>query len=962
MGDYRDIIEAARQSGFTLDACGSSERYYTWGSFIDLCGMSVEEYMKAPAYSGGGGGQGDSSASTKTKNTITLSMQEGSDGTNHIKVSAEKVSDSDVIVSFNVEGVGTQVVTIPAGSKEVVTSISVPDGSKYAVITGAVATGEDERYKYSVKNTIQDGNFTLTVIKDGVKTVETVKYNTDVAIPVLDEKYGYNPVYTVQTSAGTQTIDSSETNVPMPESNTTIEAKYDPKDVEMSYSTTREVLDGDTPREVEVSGSTDTVKFDSHVSATVADVDPEPGYSVAYYYNGVEVPDGEIGDKLVDSEDPITVTVKYKLNKYSLKYSVNSVEVSDDELYFTQATTAPDEADVEANVPVGFSFEGWDVEVPATMPANDVTVNAVLSAIDYTLTYVLDVDKFAEPQTAATYTLHYGDAIPTIDTPQREGYTFQGWDNVPSEMPAEDVVIRGRLTINTYHFALYVDGEVYFEKDYEYGEAIDTSEIVEPSKEGYTFQGWDPEIPQTVPASDVEINAVFTINQYTIEYYVDDVLYTSQTLDYGAELVAIDEPEKEGYTFSGWSEIPATMPVGGVRVDGTFQINSYILSYYVDGELVESAETEYNAQITAKAEPTKVGYTFSGWSDIPETMPAHDVRIDGTFTVNRWAIRYFVDGEEYFVDEHDYGDDITIIAIPEPKVGYTFSGWTYDEIPATMPDHDIEVNGVFVINTHTFTFYLDGEVYSSITADYGTTGITIENPTAETGYHFDGWKNSEGDAVAVPDTMPDEDLSFYGTIEINIHIASYYVTDENGNRALNSQTEFEYGATITYPEVQVPDGYALKWTKEHSTMPDMDIDIEGRIEEVVESKTIYYGTVPVTGMSEFNDFQSLSTYEYENGVSRNVAFVIPSDPEWEEVQYYTNRKKNNWIAAHMYDFYFMAPENTSVEFANSLGPYDYYEVGTFDIDGNSYKAYHADGQSPVTTDETYEMIIKITKN
>ena len=145
MGDYRDIIEAARQSGFTLDACGSSERYYTWGSFIDLCGMSVEEYMKAPAYSGGGGGQGDSSASTKTKNTITLSMQEGSDGTNHIKVSAEKVSDSDVIVSFNVEGVGTQVVTIPAGSKEVVTSISLPAPSRQAKTRG---TNTPSRTRY----------------------------------------------------------------------------------------------------------------------------------------------------------------------------------------------------------------------------------------------------------------------------------------------------------------------------------------------------------------------------------------------------------------------------------------------------------------------------------------------------------------------------------------------------------------------------------------------------------------------------------------------------------------------------------------------------------------------------------------------------------------------------------------------------------------------------------------------
>ena len=962
MGDYRDIIEVARQSGFTLDSCGSSERYSTWGSFIDLCGMSVEEYMRTPSYSGGGdGGQGGSSASTKTKNTITLSMQEGSDGTNHIKVTAEKASESDVIVSFNVEGVGTQVVTIPAGSKEVVTSISVPDGSKYAVITGAVATGEDENFKYSVKNMIQDGNFTLTVIRNGVKTVETVKYDTEVEIPVLDDRYGYDSVYTVQTSAGTQTIDSSETNVPMPESNTTIEAKYEPKDVTVEYSTTKEVLNGDTPEEVEVSGSTGTVKFDGHVSATVSDVDAEPGYSVAYYYNGVEIPDSEIEDKLIDSEDAIALTVKYKLNKYSLKYSVNSTEISDDELYFTQETTEPDNATINSNVPVGFSFEGWDTEVPATMPANDVSVNAVLSAIDYTLTYVLDVEKFAEPQTAATYTLHYGDAIPTVNAPQMEGYTFQGWAGTPETMPAEDTVIRGSMTINTYHFALYVDGEVYFENDYEYGETIDASEIADPAKDGYTFQGWEPEIPQTVPANDIEISAVFTINQYTIEYYVDGVLYGSQTLDYGTELTAIAEPEREGYTFGGWSEIPATMPVGGVRVDGAFQINSYLLSYYVDNELVESAETEYSAQIVAKAEPSREGYTFGGWSEIPETMPAHDVRIEGAFTVNRWAIRYFVDGNEYLVDEYNYGDDITIIEIPEPRIGYTFSGWTYDEIPETMPDYDIEVSGTFVISTHTFTFYLNGEDYSSITADYGTTGISIENPTAETGYHFEGWKDFTGDTVNVPDTMPDEDLSFYGTIEINIHVASFYVTDESSSRTLNSQTEFEYGATITYPEVQIPEGYVLRWTKDYQTMPDMDIDVEGRIEEFVESDTIYYGFVNAN-LPKSLSTEGLLSYENVDGEQTETVFVLHADPRYSELE--TDEQFDQWDIDEMYDYNVLAPSRLSIQVLdaarNPVG--GLHVAATGDIDGTEYKLYSAPAAVAIDTDMQFTIYIKANEN
>ena len=899
MSDYRDILGTAFVSGFTPDVCGTSERYYTWGSFIDLCGMSVEDYMKEASRGDGGGGQ--QSGGTKTKNTITLSMQSGSDGTYHIKAAAEKVSEEDVIVSFNLEGVGQQVIVIPAGTKEVVSTVSSADGSKYAVISGAVATSEDERFKYSVKNTIETGYFELVIIKDGEKTVETVKYDTDVTVPVLDDKYGYDPVYTINTSAGTETIESIDSGVTMPESNTTIEAKYSPKDVEVSYSTTREVLNVDTPEEVVVSNVTETVKFDSKVSDAIGSVAPEEGYSIVYEYEGSEYTEAEIKNEIVKTIEPVSVSVKYRLNKYSLSYSVGETVVKDDELYFTQATTEPSDETVSSNVPTGQKFVKWSDTVPEQMPAKDLSITAVLEPIDYTITFIVNVDKFDTPETAATYTLHYGDAVQKPSDPEKEGYTFEGWqDSIPETMPAENIVITGRLSINTYHFALYVDGEIYFEKDYEYGETIDAAEIAEPSKEGYTFQGWEPEIPQTVPASDIAINAVFTVNQYTIEYYVDDVLYDSQTLDYGAELVAIAEPEKEGYT-------------------------------------------------------------FSGWSDIPETMPAHDVRIDGTFTVNRWAIRYFVDGEEYFVDEHNYGDDITIIDIPEPRVGYTFSGWTYDEIPATMPDHDIEINGAFIINTHTFTFYLDGEVYSSITADYGTTGITIENPTADTGYHFEGWKNSDGDAVTVPDTMPDEDLSFYGTIEINIHVASYYITDENGNRTLNSQTEFEYGATITYPEIQVPEGYALKWSKEYSTMPDMDIDIEGLVEEFVESNMIYYGFVNAN-LPKSLSTEGLSSYENVDGEQKETVFVLHGDPRYAELE--TDEQFDQWDIDEMYDYNVLAPSKLTVSIVdaakNPVG--GIHVAATGDIDGTEYNLYSAPAAVAIDTDMRFTIYIKANKN
>ena len=121
---------------------------------------------------------------------------------------------------------------------------------------------------------------------------------------------------------------------------------------------------------------------------------------------------------------------------------------------------------------------------------------------------------------------------------------------------------------------------------------------------------------------------------YTITYMVDDEEYKSLYLEVGTAITAEVEPSKEGYTFSGWSEIPETMPAHDVTVTGTFSVNKYKLIYMVDGEEYKTSEVEYGTTITAEEEPTKEGYTFSGWSEIPETMPAHDVTVTGTFEKN----------------------------------------------------------------------------------------------------------------------------------------------------------------------------------------------------------------------------------------------------------------------------------------------------------------------------------------
>ena len=125
-------------------------------------------------------------------------------------------------------------------------------------------------------------------------------------------------------------------------------------------------------------------------------------------------------------------------------------------------------------------------------------------------------------------------------------------------------------------------------------------------------------------------------------------------IEVGEETTLTATPVPE-YTFSGWSEVPATMPAEDVTVTGSFSVNKYTLTYTVDGEVYKTYEVEYGTGIEAEAEPEKEGYTFSGWSEVPATMPAHDVTVTGSYTL--------VDGIQDIMEDEQGAEIYTINGI-----------------------------------------------------------------------------------------------------------------------------------------------------------------------------------------------------------------------------------------------------------------------------------------------------------
>ncbi|MDE5796724.1 MAG: InlB B-repeat-containing protein, partial [Muribaculaceae bacterium] len=327
----------------------------------------------------------------------------------------------------------------------------------------------------------------------------------------------------------------------------------------------------------------------------------------------------------------------------------------------------------EAAPKKGHTFNGWQ-DVPERMPAHDIVIEGSYSVNIYQAVFKIG-DEFTE-----TLNVEYGATITPPSVSVKLGYTFDGWKNIPPTMPDENIVIEGSYSINTYQAVFKIDGEVYKTLSFEYDAEIKAPEV--PEKPGYTFTGWQ-NMPVRMPAHDLEIEGSYrNVPLYTIEFMVDGEFFADQKLAAGEPINVPEPPVKPGYTFSGWGEVPATMPAENIVINGSFSINTYEAVFKIDGEVYETLHFEYGAPVDAPAVKEKEGYTFSGWSEIPETMPAYNIEVNGSYTINTYKAEFILDGEVYNTQTLEYGETIKVPEVPE-KEGYTFSGW--GDVPETMP-------------------------------------------------------------------------------------------------------------------------------------------------------------------------------------------------------------------------------------------------------------------------------------
>ena len=533
----------------------------------------------------------------------------------------------------------------------------------------------------------------------------------------------------------------------------------------------------------------------------------------------------------VDKGDKIYYA-KWNANQYTITFDTgggsNILPITQD---YGTTITKPSNPTKE-----GYTFKGWDKEIPDIMPTENITIKALWDVNKYTITFDTDGGSTVSP-----ITQDYGTTINKPSDPIKTEYTFAGWEpEIPATMPANNITIKAKWNVKQYTITFDTDGGSNVDSiTQDYGSAV--VKPLDPTKTGYTFAGWDKTIPATMPAENITIKAKWDINQYTITFDTDGGSVVSPiTQDYGTRIDKPSEPTREGYTFMVWDNaIPNTMPAHDMLIKALWKINKYTVTFDSDGgSNIDPITLDYGSVITKPSNPTKTGHIFGGWFkdgtlfDFNATLTM-DITLKANWIKDDFIVKFDTDGGSSIADKtnNKWNDKVLEGAIAPTKTGHTFNAWKYNNTVVTENTKYSDLAGDNVptsitlkadwnVNQYTISFNTDGgNNIPSITQDFGSDVVAPNNPT-KTGYTFAGWDK------VVPSTMPSSDLNIKALWKINKYTITF---DTNGGSNIDSITR-DYGSTIVKPSNPTRDGYTfIGWDIEiPSTMPSYNMTIKAK--------------------------------------------------------------------------------------------------------------------------------------
>lgn len=433
-----------------------------------------------------------------------------------------------------------------------------------------------------------------------------------------------------------------------------------------------------------------------------------------------------------------TVYVNWTIKSYTVTFMDGKTPLKTEKVQHGSAATAPKVSEKD-----GKTFKGWDEGFSNV--TSDLTINAVYDVDTFTVTFK-DGDTVLSIQT-----VEYDKSATAPTVTPAPGKKHNGWD-VEFDHVQKDLVVNATFEDIMYTVKFVADGITRYETKVKYGEKVDAPNA--PEVKGKTFERWDGTAEYVT--ENVTITAIYKLNSYTIKFILnngeDDVVLTQ---DYGTAITA-PTPEMTGYTFDGWDKtVPETMPANDVTITAQWKINKYSITFVLGNGKEDVVLTQdYGTAITAPVPEATAEQSFDGWDKtVPGTMPAENMTITAQWKTRKYTLTFInFDGTTVYTAEVEYGASIdshfetadsaaTYDDILDYDGWYKADGTRIDELDLpTMPAENFTLTlklrlmdsaiGDFKVNTPAdFTFTESNAAEFSVMPNEGTTlyeGVTYK--------------------------------------------------------------------------------------------------------------------------------------------------------------------------------------------------------------------------------------------
>ncbi|MCL1874890.1 MAG: InlB B-repeat-containing protein [Synergistaceae bacterium] len=419
----------------------------------------------------------------------------------------------------------------------------------------------------------------------------------------------------------------------------------------------------------------------------------------------------------------LTVTALYEINSYTVTFMSDGAE-------FSRQTVdhGNDATDPGAPNKTGYTFAGWDKDFLSI--TGDLTVNALFNVNNYAVMF-MDWDGAV----LKTHTVPYGTAATAPADPARPGYVFTGWDSDFSEV-ASDMIVTAQYRINNYTVTFMSDGYVFDSQIVEHGAGAKDPGI--PIKTGYTFINWDKGYANIT--GNLTVNALFVINEYTVVFISDGVVFNSQTVEHGSDAVNPGTPTKAGHSFAGWDKVFLNITTN-LTVTAKYNVNYYTVAFVNwNGEVLRIQSIPFGAGAAAPEAPARIGHTFKGW-DVSFSNIIANLTVRAQYDINKYTVTFINwDGAVLKLQVVEYGADAAAPADPV-REGHTFTGW---DVNFSHIKSNLTVKAQFKNNTsasYTVYFVANRVVISHQTVVHGGAAMSPGMPVKQD-YTFTGWDKS----------------------------------------------------------------------------------------------------------------------------------------------------------------------------------------------------------------------------